>query len=96
MDRLILTEDNNIQTLRAKYPQGLHFVVGDTHGEYTSLMRLMEKIQFNPQKDNVYFVGDYNEGVNPEILPQYIAEYYQADYTIPGFHLIRGNHEREL
>lgn len=96
MDRLIFTEDNNIQTLRAKYPQGLHFVVGDTHGEYTSLMRLMDKIQFDPQKDNVYFVGDYNEGGNPEILLQYIAEYYQADYTIPGFHLIRGNHEREL
>ena len=43
-----------------------------------------------------FFVGDYNEGGNPVALLSYMAEFYQADYSEPGFHMIRGNHEREL
>lgn len=95
-NRILTTDDGNIASLRARYPEGLHFVVGDTHGEYTTLRLLMEKIAFDPEKDHVYFVGDYNAGGDPRTLLSYIARYYQPDCSVPGFHLIRGNHEREL
>lgn len=92
----ITASDDNIDYYREKYTEGLTFVVGDTHGEAATLKALMEKVKFDPEKDHVYFVGDYNEGGNPHLLMQYISNYYQADYSHPGFHLIRGNHEREL
>lgn len=95
-ERIIQIPDDNIQSIRNRYPGGLHFVVGDTHGESTTLRLLMDKIQFNPQIDHVYFLGDYNCGGNVYALLHDIAKYYQEDYSIPGFHLIRGNHEREL
>lgn len=96
MKNSITTTDDNIAVLRGKYPTGLHFVVGDTHGETETLKALMNNIQFDPDKDHVFFVGDYNAGGNPARLLQYLANYYQEDCGLPGFHLIRGNHEREL
>ena len=97
MSTTFLHEMNtDIDLLRAQHPDGLHFVVGDIHGEWTTLKRLLELIRFDPDKDHVYFVGDYNAGGDVRTLLTYISNYYQADYTLPGFHLIRGNHEREL
>ncbi len=94
--RTVVCNDDNIDSLRSRYPDGLHFVVGDTHGQAKTLAALMEKIKFNPQKDHVYFVGDYNAGGDVRVLLAYMAAYFQPDYTRPGFHMIRGNHEREL
>lgn len=95
-DRIIENDDNNIQMIRQRYPGGLHFVVGDTHGEQPTLSRLMDKIRYEPDKDHIYFLGDYNGGRNPTELLKYISQFYQEDLSLPGFHLIRGNHEREL
>ncbi len=88
--------DDNISALRERYPAGLRFVVGDTHGETKTLMDLMAKIRFDPAKDHVYFVGDYNAGGNVYTLLRYMSNCYQPDPEKPGFHMIRGNHEREL
>ena len=95
-DRIVICDDGNISELRNRYPNGLHFVVGDTHGQTATLKALMDRIQFDPEKDHVYFVGDYNGDGDVQSLLEYIARYYQADCGRPGFHLIRGNHEREL
>ena len=95
-ERTFISPDNNIDELRKRHPEGLRFVVGDTHGETKTLRALMEKIRFDSQKDHVYFVGDYNGGGNVMTLLQYMAPYYQADHSQPGFHMIRGNHEWEL
>lgn len=95
-ERIFRCNDDNINELRQKYPNGLRFVVGDTHGQSVTLRDLMEKIKFDPQKDHVFFVGDYNEGGNIYSLMEYLAEHYRAEYNVPGFHLIRGNHEHEL
>ena len=92
-DSIITTDNSNIAELRSQYPDGLHFVVGDTHGEWKTLEKLMDNILFDPAKDHVYFVGDYNDGGNVKLLLTYISRYYAADYNAPGFHLIRGNHE---
>ena len=88
--------DDNIEILRQRYPNGLHFAVGDLHGEVTALVDLLEKIRFCPDKDFIYFVGDYNEGGNPQRLLGYMSNYFHEDNEAPGFHMIRGNHEREL
>ena len=94
-ERTIRCDDGNIGELRARFSQGLHFVVGDVHGEVDTLKKLMDKIRFDPALDHVYFVGDYNGGGNVRALIGYLAQYYQPG-DAPGFHLIRGNHEREL
>ena len=95
-ERIVVCDDNNIDELRKKYTNGLHFVVGDTHGQVETLKALMKKIKFDPDKDHVFFTGDYNEGGSVQHLMQYISLYYSAEYDATGFHLIRGNHEREL
>ena len=58
----ILREDESIESLRRAHPDGLTFVVGDTHGEYETLDLLLRTIRFDPEKDHAFFVGDYNEG----------------------------------
>lgn len=95
-DRILYTDDHNIDRIRAAYPSGLHFAVGDTHCEYETLRCLLKKIGFDPKKDHAYFLGDYNAGGDPGELISYMAQYYSAEYSVPGFHMIRGNHEREL
>lgn len=95
-ERTLICNDDNIAEIRSRYPNGLHFVVGDTHGECNTLYALMRKIEFDPSIDHVYFLGDYNAGLNVGSLLSYIAKHYQDDHTLPGFHIIRGNHEREL
>ena len=96
INNTFVCEDDNIEQLREVHPDGLHFAVGDVHGERRTLEALMEKIRFDPDKDHVYFVGDYNSGGDVRALLDYMSIYYQADYDIPGFHMIRGNHEIEL
>ena len=94
--KIVRNDDQNTSSLRLRFPDGLHFVVGDVHGEWLTLQKLMEKIGFDPDKDHVFFVGDYNGGGDPEKLILYMALYYQEDPGYPGFHMIRGNHEWEL
>lgn len=91
----LMKDDGNITSLRIKYGKGLHWVIGDTHSEVHTLHKLMEKINFDPDNDRVYFLGDYNSGGNTYELLRYISRYYQTDHGSHGFHLIRGNHERE-
>lgn len=94
--RIFRKPQDNIERLREACPGGLHFVVGDTHCAAQTLCDLLEKIAFDPQKDHVYFVGDYNSGGDPTTLLRVLAMFYEPDLSLPGFHLIRGNHEREL
>lgn len=61
-ERTIIAKDDNIEDLRRRFPNGLHFVVGDVHGQAATLSNLMDKIHFNPDLDHVFFVGDYNAG----------------------------------
>ena len=93
---IITCDDDNIGEIRMKHPEGLHFVMGDLHGERETLRRLLQKVRFDPQKDCVFFVGDYNAGGNPRALLSLVSEHFTEEYDQPGFHLIRGNHEREL
>ncbi|MCR4644501.1 MAG: metallophosphoesterase [Oscillospiraceae bacterium] len=90
---LFRSPDDNIAALRAAYPDGLHFVVGDIHGASKTLRTLLQKIRFDPERDHVYYLGDYVGGGNLYALLDVLNAHYEPDYSRPGFHLIRGNHE---
>ena len=85
LTKLISCIDDNIDELRNMYSDGLHFVVGDTHGECQTLKVLIERIAFDPNKDYVYFVGDYNAGGNPYALLDYIPAFIRLIILYPAF-----------
>ena len=98
-DERIIKCDGDIEELRERYKDGLHFVVGDVHGQLQTLKDLLAKVGYDAEKDHVFFLGDYVGGDNGGDVPQlisFLSSHYEADYEKPGFHLIRGNHEREL
>lgn len=35
------------------------YVIGDIHGQYNALRMLLDKIEYTPKKDTLYFTGDY-------------------------------------
>ena len=66
--------------------QGRDFVCGDLHGQLTSLFESMAKVQFDPQLDRLFSVGDLvDRGEQSKETFELLHE--------PWFHAIRGNHE---
>ncbi len=64
------------------------FVIGDIHGQYTSFLRLLQKIKYNPQKHLLISVGDLiNKG------PHSLACLMFFLYT-PGTYCVIGNNEK--
>jgi serine/threonine protein phosphatase 1 len=39
--------------------RGKIFAIGDIHGCYEKLYRLMERLPYDPQRDTLVFLGDY-------------------------------------
>ncbi|HBQ44183.1 MAG TPA: symmetrical bis(5'-nucleosyl)-tetraphosphatase, partial [Thiomicrospira sp.] len=67
------------------------YVIGDVHGCYSSLKELVKKIDFNPKKDTLWFVGDIiNRG--PESLKclKYVKKLGKSAK------MVLGNHELHL
>lgn len=66
---------------------GRDFAVGDIHGCFSKLQRALDAVQFNPERDRLFSVGDLVDR-GPE----------SADVDVwlrkPWFHAIRGNHEQ--
>ena len=48
--RVCSAHDDNIEEIRSAYPNGLHFAVGDTHGEASTQLALMEIIDLIPER----------------------------------------------
>ena len=66
--------------------------IGDVHGMYEKLIKLMDKIRFNPDEDLLIFLGDYiDRGPDPGRCLQYIFA-LQQQYPDVGVCLM-GNHE---
>lgn len=64
------------------------WAVGDIHGCYDSLIKLLEKIEFNPSKDKLWLTGDIiNRGSDSIKVLKYI--YSIRDSIV----MILGNHE---
>jgi serine/threonine protein phosphatase 1 len=69
--------------------QGKDYIVGDLHGCYNLLERLMNEVKFNPAQDRLFSVGDLIDR-GPESLRclQLLDE--------PWFYAVMGNHEEML
>jgi serine/threonine protein phosphatase 1 len=66
--------------------------IGDVHGMYQKLIKLMDKIRFNPDEDLLIFLGDYiDRGPDPGRCLQYIFALQQqySDVVV----CLMGNHE---
>ncbi len=66
--------------------------IGDVHGMYEKLIKLMDKIRFNPDEDLLIFLGDYiDRGPDPGRCLQYIFALQQKypDVVV----CLMGNHE---
>jgi serine/threonine protein phosphatase 1 len=67
------------------------FVIGDIHGCLDMLKRLMEEIRWQPDKDNLIFLGDYiDRGEDPKGVVDYILTLRKSSSRIE---CLLGNHE---
>jgi serine/threonine protein phosphatase 1 len=65
---------------------GRDFVVGDIHGCFSLLERGLADIEFDPERDRLFSVGDLvDRGPESERALEFLAK--------PWFHAVRGNHE---
>ncbi len=68
--------------------------IGDIHGCYTKLVRLMEKVKMNPEKDLLVFIGDYiDRGDQSKEVVDYLI---QLKKKAPSTIFLLGNHEQML
>lgn len=66
--------------------------IGDVHGMYEKLIKLMDKIRFNPDEDLLIFLGDYiDRGPDPGRCLQYIFALQQQYPDVVA--CLMGNHE---
>jgi serine/threonine protein phosphatase 1 len=67
--------------------RGRDFAVGDLHGMFSSLDGLLEAVQFDPELDRLFSVGDLiDRGPESYRALEFLAQ--------PWFHAVQGNHER--
>lgn len=74
-------------TLFKSYPlneRGRDFAVGDIHGYFSALQALLDKVNFNPEVDRLFSVGD---------LVDRGPESHLAEKWLMRLHAIQGNHE---
>ena len=76
-----------IVTRYARNDSGRDFVVGDVHGMFACLRSLLGEIDFNPETDRLFSVGDLvDRGPDSTLALEWLG--------LPWFHACRGNHEQ--
>lgn len=83
------------QKKKIKAPsKGRRFVIGDIHGCYLTLKKIIEKkIQLN-KKDQLFLLGDYiDKGPESKKTLNYIMKLIKKGYSV---YPLRGNHEQIL
>lgn len=70
------------------------FVIGDIHGQLGMLENLMAKIPWRPDRDALFFLGDYvDRGPDPRGVVDYIVN---LTHHFPRVGCVLGNHEGML
>jgi len=69
-----------------KNTKGRDYVVGDIHGWFSKLLLALGEIDFDPEVDRLFSVGDLvDRGPESELVTEWIGK--------PWFHAVRGNHD---
>lgn len=72
----------------------MRYAIGDVHGCYKSLRKLVEEILELKKEDELYFVGDFiDRGPSGMEVIDYIISMMDAGYHVRS---VRGNHEEML
>jgi len=72
---------------------GKYFAIGDIHGCLSQLEALWDKIDFDPEKDTLIFIGDYiDRGPDSKEVVDFILDLKKKLNVI----CLRGNHEQML
>jgi serine/threonine protein phosphatase 1 len=70
---------------------GKIFAIGDIHGCYDKLRRLMERLPYDPKQDTLVFLGDYiDRGTRSRDVLSYLC---QLRAESPNVIMLIGNHE---
>jgi len=70
------------------------FAIGDIHGCYDKLTKLLERIPFDPDRDTIIFLGDYiNRGPDSYQVIDYLVELRKRCRDAV---FLKGNHEQML
>ncbi|ABQ13605.1 symmetrical bis(5'-nucleosyl)-tetraphosphatase [Dichelobacter nodosus] len=68
------------------------YVIGDVHGHYTALMRLLDKIHFSEGSDELWFLGDLiNKGPDSLAVVRFVSQLDPARHKV-----VMGNHDFSL
>lgn len=71
-------------------PEGRLIVIGDVHGDITTLKKLLEQCEFDERVDQAIFVGDLaDRGEESMATLKFVLDK-------PHFHIVAGNHEHLL
>ena len=63
------------------------YAIGDLHGCYREFKKLLEKIEFDHDKDQLYLVGDLiNRGPKSEKVLSYLMEHTDSIFPVLGNH----------
>ena len=70
---------------------GKIFAVGDIHGSYDKLTRLMDRLPYDPERDTLVFLGDYiDRGPRSKDVINYLC---QLRSQVKQLIMLIGNHE---
>lgn len=69
----------------------MHYVIGDVHGCYAEMMKLLQKIEEQDENAVIYFVGDFVDR-GPDVWK--VLTWAMENITPDGkYRAVRGNHE---
>lgn len=71
------------------------WAIGDIHGQYTLLMKLLEKLNIDESKDTVYFVGDFQDRALSKEEQLETIKFYLEKFNNPDscYKTVLGNHD---
>ena len=84
----------NVQDMATSETRSRLFAVGDIHGCFEKLVRLMDRLPFDPDFDTLIFLGDYiNRGPQSREVVSYLLD---LEKRCKSLVFLMGNHEHAL